>query len=45
MLRLLQSKKEPFFFFTEKALFKEKGDWKSEQKMKRKLFNCSRNDY
>ena len=27
--------------FTEKKLFKEKGEWRIEQKMKGKLFNCS----
>ena len=27
--------------FWEKELFKEKGEWRIEQKMKRRLFNCS----
>ena len=29
-------------FFTEKEFFKEKREWKIEQKIKRRLFNCSR---
>ena len=28
-------------FFTEKELFKEMGEWRVEQKTKRRLFNCS----
>ena len=31
-----------FFFFTEKNLFNEKWEWRIEQKMKRRLFKCSR---
>ena len=31
--------KENFFFFTEKELFKEKGEWWTEKKTKRRLFN------
>ena len=27
--------------FTVKELFKEKGEWRIEQKIKRRLFNCS----
>ena len=29
------------FFFTEKQLFKEKGEWRIEENTKRRLFNCS----
>ena len=27
--------------YTEKELFKEKGEWRNDQKMKGRLFNCS----
>ena len=34
--------KKTFFFFYWKRAFKEKEEWISEQKTKRKIFNCSR---
>ena len=34
----IQSKEK---FFKEKELFKEKEDWRIEQKTQRRLFNCS----
>ena len=39
---LYQSYTKQRKIFSEKELFKEKGEWRSEQKMKRRLFNCSR---
>ena len=35
-LRLPYAKQRNFFFFTEKRLFKEKGEWRVEQKKKKK---------
>ena len=37
-LCLPYTKQRKFFFFTEKEVFKEKGEWKIEQKMKRVFF-------
>ena len=40
-LCLLNTKQRKIF--TEKELFKEKWEWQTEQRTKRRLFNCSHN--
>ena len=34
---------QKIFFFTEKDLYKEKEEWRTEQKTERRLFNCTHN--